>query len=345
MEIKVTNNTAIIYSSVRKKDDFFSSKFYIDDFKILESSGLNVFFSNTILDFLNYKNYDKVLIYFYTKGFFVGLISKFFGKSVFYTGGIDYVDESKFLTIHNIFFVLCYGVSNNIFIVSKSDLNRAYNVLKRYKICGKKLIYNPHYINLRDVKDLKENRNFFKANNISSDDILLTTICWRGVRENVYRKGLDLCLYVLKELIIFNPHYKLIIIGDGGKGDLIINELIIDLKLSKNVIITGRIDDDTKYFLLSKSKYYLQFSRYEGFGLAVLEAIAFNCLVVHSNRGGLSETISNRGLIIDISDSPISIANKIVNFSFDNSLLLKAKEFILSEYSFDQRSNVFNKYL
>ncbi len=96
MEIKVTNNTAIIYSSVRKKDDFFSSKFYIDDFKILESSGLNVFFSNTILDFLNYKNYDKVLIYFYTKGFFVGLISKFFGKSVFYTGGIDMLMKVSF---------------------------------------------------------------------------------------------------------------------------------------------------------------------------------------------------------------------------------------------------------
>lgn len=344
MEAKVTN-AIILYSSVKKKEDFFSSKFYIDDFKILEGLGLKVFFSNNIFDFLYFKNYDKVLIYFYTKGFFVGLISKFFGKRVFYTGGMDYINESKFLTIPNIFLALCYVVSNNIFVVSKSDLYRASKVLKRFKICGKKLIYNSHYINLREVECFNKNCNFFEDNNISSNDILFTTICWRGVSENVYRKGLDLCLYVLKELVNINPQYKLIIIGDSGQGDLIINKLIRDLKLSNNVIITGRIDNDTKYYLLSKSKYYLQFSRYEGFGLAVLEAIASNCLVVHSNRGGLSETISNRGLIIDINDAPNSIANKIANFYFDNSHLLKAKEFILNEYSFEKRSYVFYKYL
>ncbi len=345
MQTDIAQSTVVIYSSVRKKEDFFSSKFYIDDYKILEAMGLNVFFSNQILEFFNYKKYDKVLVYFYTKGFFVGILSRIFGKRVFYTGGIDYVNENKFLTTPNVFFVLCYLLSNKVFLVSKSDYERGRRVLMRFRLSFEKLIYNPHYINLKDVRVDAGASDVFREYKISSNDILLTTICWRGVSENVYRKGVDLSLHVLKELLVVNCHYKLILIGDGGQGDIIINELIADLGLSSNVIITGRISNEAKYHLLSKSKYYLQLSRYEGFGLAVLEAIASDCLIVHSNRGGLSETISDRGLIIDINDSSKVIANSIVTFEFDKSFTDKAKEFIFSEYSFDKRLSVFNKYL
>lgn len=84
--------TILFYSSVKSKRMFSIQNFYRTDIKILKSLGYNVKLSKTVLDYLLFWKYDIAFIYFFRYGLFPALLSKLFGKKVYFTGGIDFLD-------------------------------------------------------------------------------------------------------------------------------------------------------------------------------------------------------------------------------------------------------------
>ncbi len=83
---------------------------------------------------------------------------------------------------------------------------------------------------------------------------------------------------------------KLVFVGMQGWG---VNELLKDIELdplTKNLIITLNHVNDTELYKLYKSSLFSVFpSLYEGWGLAVGEALSFGKAVISSNRGSLPE--------------------------------------------------------
>ena len=77
-----------------------------------------------------------------------------------------------------------------------------------------------------------------------------------------------------------------------------IQNLINKLKLEEKIKLTGSINENDKLKALMQSEIYMQISNYEGFGIAAIEAAACKNLVVHSNKGGLRDSIGNTGLIV-----------------------------------------------
>ena len=51
---------------------------------------------------------------------------------------------------------------------------------------------------------------------------------------------------------------------------------------------------------MKHSEYYFQLSLYEGFGLAALEALCANNVLIHSGKGGLDNPIYKTQLLFDI---------------------------------------------
>jgi glycosyltransferase involved in cell wall biosynthesis len=98
-------------------------------------------------------------------------------------------------------------------------------------------------------------------------------------------------------------------------------------EIKDRVIFTGFINDSEKNKLLTLSRFYLQFSNYEGFGLAALEANLFKCFVFHSGSGGFLKTDDIWGKQILIDDN-VNIFN-----------LFKQIDFKLEEDLFDFRYN------
>ncbi len=124
---------------------------------------------------------------------------------------------------------------------------------------------------------------------------------------NVKRhKGLYILLEAFSE--IDDPTMQLKIIGER-EGFL--TGLDIDEKAYKNVIFTGRLDNDELYSEIQKAKFLVQPSVYEGFGLPPLEALYLGTQPIISDIAVFREVYS---------DMPVKF------FSNKNELCIKMTE-------------------
>lgn len=113
------------------------------------------------------------------------------------------------------------------------------------------------------------------------------TICFVGRLEPV-QKGIDLMLDAL--MILREIHHipaRFTLIGSGNDRDTAFirhkcSEL--GLPIGDAVIFAGTLLGEDKYCALRRSTIYLQLSRWEGFGISVLEALAVGTPVVISTH-------------------------------------------------------------
>ena len=86
--------------------------------------------------------------------------------------------------------------------------------------------------------------------------------------------------------------------------------------MSDRIIFTGFIDDNDLPALYSGALCFVYLSRYEGFGLPPLEAMACGVPVITSNNSSLPEVVGDAGLMFDCDDYQ-SVANAIHNICTD----------------------------
>lgn len=332
-------NRILFYSSVKDYKLFDITGFYNVDIKALKSVGYKVVCTNKISSFFCFWNYDISFLYFYKKSFFACLISFLFNKKIIFTGGIDelseYANLSKFkLRIFEILFLLNYLLSKACNIVSLSDLENTTRLLKRFGINYPiKLKYFPHSI------DFEVHTPFFQKENI------FCTICWMGAIQNVKRKGVDKSIKIFNEFLKSNTDYKFYIIGTPGEGKIYLEELVNELGIQSNVIFTGSIDEINKLNILKRSKFYFQLSEYEGFGIAVIEAMLYENFIIHTGKGGMKDTIGTSGHLVEDFDSILMISIAINNIndnfiSYSNELFLN-RNLIKTKFTLNGRAKNF----
>ena len=122
----------------------------------------------------------------------------------------------------------------------------------------------------------------------------------------IYVGRLELRKNLLNILIAFSifssqidQSVKLVLGGSKGYGFNRIQRLIKRLHLKDKVIIQGYIPDDHLPALYKKSLGLIFASRYEGFGLNILEGFAAKVPVMTSNFGAMSEIAGNAALLVD----------------------------------------------
>lgn len=109
------------------------------------------------------------------------------------------------------------------------------------------------------------------------------------------RKGLD----VLIEALARVPDIKLAVVG-AAQGDADgIAELARDRGVdAERVVVLDALDDDDLAAVLQGATAFLQASRAEGFGLALVEALAFGLPVIHSDVPALQEVAADAGMVV-----------------------------------------------
>ena len=122
----------------------------------------------------------------------------------------------------------------------------------------------------------------------------------------IYVGRLELRKNLLNILIAFSvfssqidQSVKLVLGGSKGYGFNRIQKLIKKLNLKDKVIIQGYIPNDHLPALYKKSLGLIFASRYEGFGLNILEGFAARVPVMTSNFGAMSEIAGNAALLVD----------------------------------------------
>lgn len=128
-------------------------------------------------------------------------------------------------------------------------------------------------------------------------------------------KGILELIKAMKIVVDMDKDITLTICGNGSLNNEI-NSLINDYNLRDNVKYLGFVSESDKIKLLNTSVGVVLPSKYEPFGLVVLETLACNKPIIITPFGGPKEIIGNHGIILK-SIEPEEIANKIL-FLFEN---------------------------
>ncbi|MEO7720503.1 MAG: glycosyltransferase family 1 protein [Pseudolysinimonas sp.] len=113
------------------------------------------------------------------------------------------------------------------------------------------------------------------------------------------RKGLDVLIQALAQV----PDLALVIVGAAPGDAEGIAALAHDGGVAgERVIVLDPLDDDDLGAVLQGATAFLQPSRAEGFGLALVEALAFGLPVIHSDAPALVEVAADAGIVVPRDD-------------------------------------------
>lgn len=122
-------------------------------------------------------------------------------------------------------------------------------------------------------------------------------------------KGVDVLLNAFQKIYATHPTATLTIVGDGPERASL-EKLSVALSVEKSVYFVGAQTDVARYF--SDADVYIQPSRYEGWGIAVVEAAASGVPIVMTDVGLAGEVIRDgvSGRIVPVED-PTAIADAV----------------------------------
>jgi glycosyltransferase involved in cell wall biosynthesis len=116
--------------------------------------------------------------------------------------------------------------------------------------------------------------------------------------------------------------YQLVIVGRLGLDDATgaVPARAASLGIADHVVVTGHVEDDELVLLYQGASLFVFPSRYEGFGLPVIEALACGAPAIVGRNSSLIELVTEDEALFDAAD-PSSIRAALVRALTDPSLL------------------------
>ena len=170
-------------------------------------------------------------------------------------------------------------------------------------------------------------------------DVVLT------VRRLVYKNGIDTLLESAEIAVKKNPKLVFVVVGKGPDfGE--VKERIAQLGIQRNFRLTGFVsDEDLPFYYNVADLFALPSKSGEGLPLVALEAMACGLPVVATNVGGTPEVLSaDYGKLVP-PNSPVSLAEAVLEFSRKDLATLKKKlrTMVEQKYSWDQNVTKLSK--
>lgn len=231
---------------------------------------------------------DVIFVWWWTYAIYPVLISRLLRKKVIITGTFNYkcpkspIDYFRRPWYHRLLIKWATKLATKNVLVSKHE----YELLTAdWKLNN--TIYSPHGINTDLNKfSLKGREN------------ILFSMIWTG-KVNLARKSLpeiiEAAVLIKKEY----PNFKILIGGRKGDGFDAMNEKIKELNLDDYVILLGELTDEEKVNYYQTCKLYLQPSTYEGFGVALAEAMSCGTTVISTKVGEVENVVGDAGILLD----------------------------------------------
>ncbi|MCX5852801.1 MAG: glycosyltransferase, partial [Deltaproteobacteria bacterium] len=137
---------------------------------------------------------------------------------------------------------------------------------------------------------------------------------------------------------------RLLLVG-GGRQEHEIKRLIKDLHLEAICYIQGSVYHDEVVDYLNKLDIYAAISRFESFGVAVLEASACCLPVVVSDVGGLPEVVlhGKTGFVVprdNPKDTACKLKQLVLNAELRKKMGLAGRQHVIDHYSWNECVNI-----
>jgi glycosyltransferase involved in cell wall biosynthesis len=134
-------------------------------------------------------------------------------------------------------------------------------------------------------------------NGAAREDMILT-VAWLQA-GNAERKGVPDAILATDRLRQRRPGIRLVVAGERASGYPPLRELVDRLGAGASVDFPGAIPRAEKIELMRRCKVYVQPSRFEGFGLSMLEAMSCGAAVLARPTGAIPEVVGDAGLLVD----------------------------------------------
>lgn len=156
---------------------------------------------------------------------------------------------------------------------------------------------------------------------------MCVTVCGCDDLVTFSRKGIDLFIAVARRL----PYIEFRIIGLTGDA-----RWRQDLPSLPNLFYMCRMRREELRVYYRIARVYCQFSRYEAFGVALVEAMACGCFPVVLMRGGMPEVVGGDGLVLD-TENPGEIARTIKRIMEQGTGHAFPRQAVLESFSIERR--------
>lgn len=133
------------------------------------------------------------------------------------------------------------------------------------------------------------------------------------------RKNLPTLIEAFGMLATEDQHILLVLAGADGDDRPAINAAIdgLDHAVARRVVMTGRVDESARSWLLHNATVLAYPSLDEGFGFPLLDAMQVGVPIAASNRGSIPEVCGAAGLLCDADDT-IALATNLSSAAFDD---------------------------
>ncbi len=277
-----------------------------------------------IITLIKKGKYDVIHVHLFPADIFVALSSLFLSKNINYvfTEHNTY-NRRRSRKVFKILDKFTYSRYSKIICISNQTRCSLINWIP---IVKKKTVVIPNGISIPDFVDFKFSEIYY--------DVLFVGGLSRQKGVNFLLEAIS----ILKEK--YNRYLKVAIVGDGPLKDEL-RKLCVKLKINNQVEFLG-IQKNVNNFMRS-SKVFVLPSRWEGFGLVIIEAMSNMLPVIASNVGGIPEIIENGkdGILLPPEDSETLaqaindlLENKELREKLSQAAYKKVKkEFSIKKYS------------
>lgn len=258
---------------------------------------------------------------------FLSLIGKFFNRKIKLFNTIH--DTNTYVGLRNIYVLIDKYFVTRIIAISQSVKREI--VARGISEDKVKVVYNgidfEKYKIINCNQDKKIENSTFKIGCVA--------------RIQPKKKGQDILIKALEIVKLQYPNIKCIFAGTYMKEDTndmkYLEKMVCDKKLQENVKFIGNVVDIPSF--LSEIDIFVLPSRYEGFGISIIEAMASKTPVICSNIDGPKEILGDDkyGKLFEV-ENYNDLANKIIDLINNFQNINVERAYIYAKENYDIKS-------
>jgi glycosyltransferase involved in cell wall biosynthesis len=266
-------------------------EFYAQDIQILTDAGFEIHFVSKVRDL---RPADLFFVWWWTWALAPIAYAKLLRRPVVVTGVLDVNYYHPRPWWHKAGMRRAFALADANVFTSEMELREIPRMFP---------VRNPSFIPLTIDHDA------YSPNGDRSDS-LVVTVGWLQ-QPNATRKCLAEVIRAAALVHERRPDVQFVVAGAKGNWADAAASLVHELRGDDYIRLPGSISRDDKIRLMQECAVYLQPTRYEGFGLAILEAMSCGAPVITSPEGAVPEVAGDAALFVD-GTSPASIADALL---------------------------------